>query len=264
MAETVNRDPRRLQRRRAAHRAQPSRVDERLERAVRRSTSGPPSSEAAEDDSVRAGADHRRRPRLLLGRRPQGGSSRRPRAIPTSAPRCASATTRSSRASASCRSPWSPPSTARRRHRLLAGARLRPDLGARVGLLRARVRQHRAGAGRRLDLPRARARRARRAARDGPARRAGPGAAGARLGSDQPRRAGRRARRRGDALAERLAAGPTRSYASAKRRSTPGSMRHMDEQLDLEADIQREMAAAPTSSRASRRSSGSAPPDFKR
>ena len=76
------------------------------------------------------------------------------------------------------------------RHRLLAGARLRPDLGRRVGDLRPRVREHRAGAGRRLDLPRAgrgRARRARSRWRCW----ASPvtAAAGARLGPDQPRRA---------------------------------------------------------------------------
>ena len=42
-------------------------------------------------------------------------------------------------------------------------------------------------------------------------------------------------------LARRLAAGPTRSYAKSKRALNNSLMRHMDEQLDLEADIQREM-----------------------
>ena len=43
-------------------------------------------------------------------------------------------------------------------------------------------------------------------------------------------------------LARRLAAGPTRSYAKSKRALNNSLMRIMEEQLDLEADIQREMA----------------------
>jgi 2-(1,2-epoxy-1,2-dihydrophenyl)acetyl-CoA isomerase len=44
------------------------------------------------------------------------------------------------------------------------------------------------------------------------------------------------------ALALRLAAGPTRSYANSKRALNNSLMKIMDEQLDLEADIQSEMA----------------------
>ncbi len=43
------------------------------------------------------------------------------------------------------------------------------------------------------------------------------------------------------ALARRLAAGPTRSYANSKRMLNNSLMRIMDEQLDLEADTQGEM-----------------------
>ena len=43
-------------------------------------------------------------------------------------------------------------------------------------------------------------------------------------------------------LARRLAAGPTLSYANSKRALNNSVMRIMDEQLDLEADIQGEMA----------------------
>jgi 2-(1,2-epoxy-1,2-dihydrophenyl)acetyl-CoA isomerase len=43
-------------------------------------------------------------------------------------------------------------------------------------------------------------------------------------------------------LARRLAAGPTRSYASSKRMLNNSLMRIIDEQLDLEADVQGEMA----------------------
>jgi 2-(1,2-epoxy-1,2-dihydrophenyl)acetyl-CoA isomerase len=44
------------------------------------------------------------------------------------------------------------------------------------------------------------------------------------------------------ALAERLARGPTRSYANSKRALNNSVLRIMDEQLDLEAEIQSEMA----------------------
>jgi 2-(1,2-epoxy-1,2-dihydrophenyl)acetyl-CoA isomerase len=45
-------------------------------------------------------------------------------------------------------------------------------------------------------------------------------------------------------LAQRLAAGPTRSYANSKRMLNNSLMRIMDEQLDLEADVQSEMAGS--------------------
>ena len=43
-------------------------------------------------------------------------------------------------------------------------------------------------------------------------------------------------------VARRLAAGPTRSYANSKRMLNNSLMKIMDEQLDLEADVQGEMA----------------------
>ena len=53
------------------------------------------------------------------------------------------------------------------------------------------------------------------------------------------------------ALAQRLAAGPTRSYANSKRALNNSLLKIMDEQLDLEADIQCEMVEERrTSSRA--------------
>jgi 2-(1,2-epoxy-1,2-dihydrophenyl)acetyl-CoA isomerase len=47
-----------------------------------------------------------------------------------------------------------------------------------------------------------------------------------------------------DALAERLATGPTRSYAGTKRQLNAWIYPRMDEQLELEAAIQQEMAAS--------------------
>ena len=47
-----------------------------------------------------------------------------------------------------------------------------------------------------------------------------------------------------DALAERLATGPTRSYAGAKRQLNAWMYSAMDEQLELEAATQQEMAAS--------------------
>ncbi len=45
-----------------------------------------------------------------------------------------------------------------------------------------------------------------------------------------------------DALAQRLATGPTRSYAGTKRQLNAWLYARMDEQLDLEADVQQESA----------------------
>jgi 2-(1,2-epoxy-1,2-dihydrophenyl)acetyl-CoA isomerase len=42
-------------------------------------------------------------------------------------------------------------------------------------------------------------------------------------------------------LAQRLASGPTRSYAGAKRQFNNWLYARMDEQLELEAELQREM-----------------------
>lgn len=47
-----------------------------------------------------------------------------------------------------------------------------------------------------------------------------------------------------DSLLERLANGPTRSYAGAKRQLNASQMHHMTAQLALEADIQQEMAGS--------------------
>ena len=47
------------------------------------------------------------------------------------------------------------------------------------------------------------------------------------------------------ALRDRLAAGPTRSYAGTKRQLNHWLYARMDEQLELEADIQQEMAGSP-------------------
>jgi 2-(1,2-epoxy-1,2-dihydrophenyl)acetyl-CoA isomerase len=48
----------------------------------------------------------------------------------------------------------------------------------------------------------------------------------------------------GRALAERLAAGPTRSYAGSKRQLNAWRFARMEEQLELEAAIQQEMATS--------------------
>jgi 2-(1,2-epoxy-1,2-dihydrophenyl)acetyl-CoA isomerase len=47
------------------------------------------------------------------------------------------------------------------------------------------------------------------------------------------------------ALRDRLAAGPTRSYAGSKRQLNSWLYARMEEQLELEADIQQEMAGSP-------------------
>ena len=47
-----------------------------------------------------------------------------------------------------------------------------------------------------------------------------------------------------DALVDRLAAGPTRSYAGTKRQLNAWLFERMEGQLELEADIQQEMAAS--------------------
>jgi 2-(1,2-epoxy-1,2-dihydrophenyl)acetyl-CoA isomerase len=53
-----------------------------------------------------------------------------------------------------------------------------------------------------------------------------------------------RVREEADALAARLAAGPTRSYAGTKRQLNSWLYARMDEQLELEAQLQREMAGS--------------------
>ncbi|HEY7623296.1 MAG TPA: enoyl-CoA hydratase-related protein [Solirubrobacteraceae bacterium] len=48
-----------------------------------------------------------------------------------------------------------------------------------------------------------------------------------------------------DALRDRLATGPTRSYAGSKRQLNAWLFARMEEQLELEAEIQQEMAGSP-------------------
>jgi 2-(1,2-epoxy-1,2-dihydrophenyl)acetyl-CoA isomerase len=48
-----------------------------------------------------------------------------------------------------------------------------------------------------------------------------------------------------EALRDRLAAGPTRSYAGAKRQLNHWLYARMEEQLELEADVQQEMVGSP-------------------
>ncbi len=46
-------------------------------------------------------------------------------------------------------------------------------------------------------------------------------------------------------MVERFAAGPTRAYASAKRALNQSIYPNMDRQLDLEAELQHELARTP-------------------
>jgi 2-(1,2-epoxy-1,2-dihydrophenyl)acetyl-CoA isomerase len=48
-----------------------------------------------------------------------------------------------------------------------------------------------------------------------------------------------------DALVGRLATGPTRSYAGSKRQLNAWAYDRLDEQLELEAAVQQEMAGSP-------------------
>ncbi len=66
-----------------------------------------------------------------------------------------------------------------------------------------------------------------------------------------------------DALAERLATGPTASYAGSKRQLNAWIYRGMHEQLDLEAGIQQEMAASADFLEGVQAFLGKRPPEFK-
>jgi 2-(1,2-epoxy-1,2-dihydrophenyl)acetyl-CoA isomerase len=66
-----------------------------------------------------------------------------------------------------------------------------------------------------------------------------------------------------DALAERLATGPTASYAGSKRQLNAWIYRGMHEQLDLEAGIQQEMAASGDFLEGVQAFLGKRPPEFK-
>ena len=138
------------------------------------------------------GRHHRRRARLLLGRRPEGHQRRRATAADGRPDVYKTLTERYHPIMHAIREMPKPVvasvNGAGRRHRLLAGALLRSDRGGRERLLPARVREHRAGPRRRLLAVRAHARRHGARDRAGDARRAPAGAAGARVGPDQPRR----------------------------------------------------------------------------
>src|SRR5215218_6398434 len=66
-----------------------------------------------------------------------------------------------------------------------------------------------------------------------------------------------------DALAERLATGPTRSYAGSKRQLNAWVYPRMDEQLELEAATQQEMAASGDFMEGVQAFLGKRPPEFK-
>jgi len=65
-----------------------------------------------------------------------------------------------------------------------------------------------------------------------------------------------------DALAERLATGPTRSYAGSKRQLNAWVYPRMDEQLELEAATQQEMAASGDFMEGVQAFLGKRPPEF--
>jgi 2-(1,2-epoxy-1,2-dihydrophenyl)acetyl-CoA isomerase len=66
-----------------------------------------------------------------------------------------------------------------------------------------------------------------------------------------------------DALAEQLATGPTRSYAGAKRQLNAWIYAGMEQQLELEAGIQQEMAASGDFLEGVQAFLGKRPPEFK-
>ena len=66
-----------------------------------------------------------------------------------------------------------------------------------------------------------------------------------------------------DALAERLATGPTRSYAGSKRQLNAWIYAGMEEQLELEASIQQEMAGSGDFMEGVQAFLGKRPPEFK-
>ena len=112
------------------------------------------------------------------------------------------------------------------------------------GVLPARVREHRARARRRLVGLHPRAHRAGAGDRAGDARRATARRARGRMGPRQRRRSPpRTSAPTWPRLVGRLATGPTASYAGTKRQLNAWAYGRLDEQLELEASIQQEMAA---------------------
>ncbi len=182
---------------------------------------------AAEDPEIRAIVHHRRRPSVLLRRRPEGRRRVR-RPGPPGRPH----------PSARDLQPADPPrpdgpqagdrsrQRAGGRHRLLARARRRPRARGGVGLLPDGVRQHRPRPRRRRLADAARPGRSHAGVRDGLPRRARAGGAGRRVGSRQPGAARRGADRRGRCSSppgwQPDLPGPSRRSSG---RSTPGRTR---------------------------------------
>ena len=135
-----------------------------------------------------------------------------------------------------------PPSTARPSASAVAGAGLRPDPGRRVGLLRPGVREHRSDAGRRLHAVRARGRGQGARLPDGDAGRAGGGQRALEWGLVNFVHPDDGLMDEAEELVEKLAAGPTRSYAGTKQALNRMLYPDMEGQLDLEAELQHALA----------------------
>ncbi len=226
--------------------AQPARAAQRLERAVRQGAEpGDPRGLRRSIGAQRA--DHGRRPRVLLRRRHQGDARRRRPTAPaaTSATCSRSATTRSSPASGRCPSRWSRRSTAPPLG-IGCSLALACDLiwaaeSAIFGLAFVNIGLVPDG-GSTFLVPVA----------AGKARALEMALLGEPVSAETANEWGLINRVVPDdklmeearGLARRLARGPTRSYAQSKRALNQSLMRHMGEQLDLEADIQREMTGS--------------------
>ena len=232
--------------RRGLDRHEPARGAERLDRAARPGADrgARPGRRGSRGPRDRA---HRRRPRVLLGRRPQGRRRARRRRPAGRADAAARGLQPADPAGA-----HDPQAGDRRgqrprgRDRLLAGAGRGPDRGRPLGLFPAGVREHRARPRRRRLAEPGGSGRARARVRDRLPGRADPRRAGAGLESDQRGRRRRPARtRRVGELAAKLAAGPPGSYAAIKRTINARAYDGFEELLDLEAVLQQERAELP-------------------